>query len=77
MLRSFLLGIYEESKFCLRKGTTCIVKYNNGGKESKEYWSVLKKFGKGKKEILVTLQRKMGLWFVKIDNYPERIVSEI
>ena len=25
-LKQFLLGIYEESKYCLRKGGTCILK---------------------------------------------------
>lgn len=71
------MGIYEENKCCLRKGSTCILRDQNNNKDSKDYWSVLKRWAKGKKEMLVTLEKKNDRWVLRIDNNYERIVNEV
>jgi hypothetical protein len=38
---------------------------------------VLKKWAKGNREMQITLQKKIGMWFLKIDNRNEKIVHEI
>lgn len=61
------MGIYEENKYCLRKGSTCILQEHNGYKHVKNYWSVLKKWGRRKRELSVVLQKKGERWYVRVD----------
>lgn len=57
VVKEFLLGIYEQSKKCLRRGSTCILaeNVNNPNNNGKDYWAVLKKWSKGSKQMHIVL----------------------
>lgn len=69
-IKKFLLGIYEESKYCLRKGSTCILRHE------KDHWEILKRWAKGTKKLHISLERKREMWELTV-NSKRMIVAEI